>query len=209
LGGHVYFETSTVIITLIKMGKLLKARSKGRTGTITEGKPVVTTLVPDTGGGVTETELLTLAASVEKGSQHPLGRAVVNEAQAQGLTLTPVEAFMAYGGDGAGARLDGRTARVGKPKWFDDRSGWIAAEMAGWVSDFQTHGKTVMVAAENDRLLGLIGVADHMKADSPAAIASLKRQRLETVMLTGENRQAPSLCHLAFDMLNISSANAL
>ncbi len=161
-----------------------------KTGTITEGKPVVTDLVPDTGNGVTENELLMLAASVEKGSEHPLGRAVVKKADALGLTLATPQAFNAHGGDGVEARVNGRLVRVGKPHWFDGQSGVITAETAKRISDFQAQGKTVMAAAEADRLLGLICVSDRIKRDSPSAIDRLKRLGLETVMLTGDNRQA-------------------
>jgi len=161
-----------------------------KTGTITEGKPVVTDLVPDTGNGVTEIELMMLAASVEKGSEHPLGRAVVKNAEASGLALVPPEAFRAHGGDGVEAQVNGRLVKVGKPHWFDERSGLVSAAMAERISVFQAQGKTVMVAAEADRLLGLICVSDRIKADSPSAIARLKKLGLETVMLTGDNPKA-------------------
>ena len=161
-----------------------------KTGTITEGKPVVTDLVPDTGNGVTENELMLLAASVEKGSEHPLGRAVVKKAEASGLTLISTEAFKAHGGDGVEAQVKGRPIKVGKPHWFEGRSGLISAAMNEQISVFQAQGKTVMVAGEANRLLGLICVSDRIKADSPSAIAWLKKRGLETVMLTGDNRQA-------------------
>ena len=135
---------------------------------------MVTDLVPDTGNGVTENELMMLAASVEKGSEHPLGRAVVRKAEASPLTLIPPEAFKAHGGDGVEARVNGRPVKVGKPHWFDERSGLVPAAMAERISAFQAQGKTVMVAAEADRLLGLICVSDRIKADSPSAIARLK-----------------------------------
>ncbi len=161
-----------------------------KTGTITEGKPVVTNLVPDTANGVTENELMMLAASVEKGSEHPLGRAVVKRAEASGLTLATPQAFKAHGGDGVEARVNGRLIKVGKPYWFDEGSGLVSAAMAERISVFQAQGKTVMVAVDADRLLGLICVSDRIKTDSPSAIARLKRLGLETVMLTGDNRQA-------------------
>jgi P-type Cu+ transporter len=160
-----------------------------KTGTITEGKPALTDLVPATDNGITENELLLLAASVEKGSEHPLGRAVVNEAQSAGLTLISPQDFRAHGGHGVEAQVNGRSVQVGKPHWFDGRSGLISPVMAEKISRLQAEGKTVMVAAD-DRLLGLIGVSDRIKIDSPAAIADLKAMGLETVMLTGDNRRA-------------------
>lgn len=161
-----------------------------KTGTITEGKPVVTDLVPDTSNGVTENELMILAASVEKGSEHPLARAVVKKAEASGLTLISPQAFKAHGGDGVKAQVKGRLIKVGKPNWFERRSGLISTAMDERISAFQAQGKTVMVAGETDRLLGLICVSDRIKVDSPAAIAKLKKRGLETIMLTGDNRQA-------------------
>jgi Cu+-exporting ATPase len=131
-----------------------------------------------------------MAGSVEKGSEHPLGRAVVKKAEASGVSLISPEAFTAHGGDGVSAQVQGRLIKVGKPHWFDGQSGLISAEMEERISLFQAQGKTVMVAAETNRLLGLICVADRIKTDSPLAIARLKRRGLETVMLTGDNRQA-------------------
>ncbi len=161
-----------------------------KTGTITEGKPVVIDLVPDTDNGVTEKELVMLAASVEKGSEHPLGRAVVKKAKTTGVALTSPDAFKAHGGHGVEGQVKGRLIKVGQPRWFDGRPGLISTVMNERISTFQAQGKTVMVAVEADRLLGLICVSDRIKADSPSAIASLKKRGLETVMLTGDNHQA-------------------
>jgi P-type Cu+ transporter len=161
-----------------------------KTGTITEGKPVVTDLIPDNGNGVSADELLMLAASLEKGSEHPLGRAVVKKAEESGLTLTSPKAFKAHGGHGVEGQVEGRPIRVGKPHWFEGHPGLVSEALAQRIVDFQAQGKTVMVAGEADRLLGLICVSDRIKADSPSAIAGLKRMGLETVMLTGDNRQA-------------------
>ncbi len=160
-----------------------------KTGTITQGQPVVTDLVPATGRGVTKEELLTLAASVEKGSEHPLGRTVVKKAESSGLRLSSPQAFKAHGGDGVEARVDGRPIRVGKPHWFASAAGLISTEMTARISELQGQGKTVMVAAEADRMLGLIGVSDRIKPDSGSAIARLRQMGLETVMLTGDNQQ--------------------
>ena len=161
-----------------------------KTGTITEGQPAVTDLVPDTGNGVTENELMMLAASVEKGSEHPLGRAIVDKAEALGLELVTPQAFKAHGGDGVEAQVNGRRIKVGKPHWFDAPPGRISAATVERISAYQAQGKTVMVAADADRLLGLICVSDRIKEDSPSAIALLKKLGLKTVMLTGDNQRA-------------------
>ena len=161
-----------------------------KTGTITEGKPVVTDLVAHSENGVTEDRLLTIAASVENGSEHPLGRAVVKKAQTLALALLPAQGFKAHGGDGVEASLDGRLVKVGKPHWFDGPSGLIPEAMNERIAAFQAQGKTVMVVVQADRMMGLLAVADQIKADSPAAIAALNKQGLETVMLTGDNQRA-------------------
>ena len=161
-----------------------------KTGTITEGRPTVTDLIPETGLEMTKDELLTTIASVEKGSEHPLGRAIVARAESAGLTLFPLEAFQAYGGHGVQAQVNGRVIRVGKPNWFDEQPELISAAMRQRIADFQSQGKTVMVAAGEDRMIGLIGVSDRIKADSPAAVDRLRQMGLNTVMLTGDNRRA-------------------
>ncbi len=161
-----------------------------KTGTITEGKPVVTDVLANDDGGVTEAELMTLAASLEKGSEHPLGRAVVERADAMQLSLAAPYDFKAHGGDGVSGNVNGRRLRVGKPHWFDDRAALVPEAVSGRIADFQSQGKTVMVAAEEDRLLGLIAVSDRIKPDSPEAVAALKRMGLRTVMLTGDNQRA-------------------
>jgi Cu+-exporting ATPase len=88
------------------------------------------------------------------------------------------------------ARVDGHTIRVGKPHWFDDQPGLLSPKVAEQTATFQAQGKTVMVVAQNDQIMGLLAVADQIKADSPVAIATLQKQGLKTVMLTGDNQQA-------------------
>ena len=161
-----------------------------KTGTITEGRPVVTDLLPDAESGVTDMELLALAASVEKGSEHPLGRAIVEKATDSSLALLPATDFKAHGGHGVEARVDNRSLWVGKPRWFEDGSVRLSSQTEARIAELQGHGKTVMVAAEADRVLGIIGVSDRIKADSSPAVARLKQMGLETVMLTGDNRLA-------------------
>ncbi|BBO87444.1 heavy metal translocating P-type ATPase [Desulfosarcina ovata] len=161
-----------------------------KTGTITQGKPMVIDLIPNRSEGVTEEDLLRLSASVEQGSEHPLGRAVIEKAKLSGVTLFSAEAFVAHGGDGVSAEVNGRDIRVGKPGWFGDQVGLISEQTIDRISGLQAQGKTVMVAADANTLLGLIGVADQIKPDSPPAVERLKKMGLETVMLTGDNRQA-------------------
>jgi Cu+-exporting ATPase len=157
-----------------------------KTGTITQGKPAVADVVPAGDGELSEDELLRLAASAELGSEHPLGKAVVAEARQRALTLAEPEQFKAHGGFGVEAGIDGSPVRVGKPKWFQAEG---LEKAAGDIRRLQDQGKTVMVVARGDRTLGLIAVADRLKADSREAVADLHRQHLKVVMLTGDNPQ--------------------
>jgi P-type Cu+ transporter len=127
---------------------------------------------------------------VENASEHPLGKAVAKRAQAAGLALDPADDFIAHGGDGVSASVSGRAVRIGKPGWFRDDDAILTSTTQARIDALQEEGKTVMVVAAADRLLGLIGVADRIKDDSPAAVARLKKMGLETVMLTGDNRRA-------------------
>lgn len=181
---------------LVKNSRVLEEATRlttvvlDKTGTITEGRPMVTDLFPDSESSLTDVELLALAASVEKGSEHPLGRAIVEKAAGSGLTLAPAADFKAHGGQGVEARVNDRTLRVGKPNWFEDESVRLSSQTGARIAELQGQGKTVMVAAEADRVLGIIGVSDRIKADSPPAIDRLRKMGLETVMLTGDNRLA-------------------
>lgn len=175
---------------LIKSSRALEAATAvttvvlDKTGTITAGKPAVVAIEP------LETsveQLLAIAASVEKGSEHPLGKAIVKEAERRGLVLDKVEGFKSVGGLGVEGVVAGRVVRVGKPKWFpgpDDKS-----PLAERIATLQKNGHTVMIVAVDERLAGLIAVADTIKDDSAEGIAMLHRLGLKAVMLTGDNRQ--------------------
>ena len=155
-----------------------------KTGTITEGKPALSDIIALDGHLMTQEKLLKLAASVEQGSEHPLGKAIVREAKERDIALSAPENFKSYGGLGVQARVAGHNVRVGKPKWFD---GDFLASANGNIQRLQEEGKTVMVIAQDDRMAGLLAVADQMKPDSREAIESLHHQRLKVVMLTGDN----------------------
>jgi Cu+-exporting ATPase len=157
-----------------------------KTGTITQGKPAVADVVPARGAGLSEDDLLRLAASAELGSEHPLGKAMVAEARRRALKLAEPEQFIAHGGLGVEARVEGVRMRVGKPKWFQADAPEATAED---IRQMQAQGKTVMVVSREGQTAGLIAVADRLKEDSREAIADLHRQRLKVVMLTGDNPQ--------------------
>jgi Cu+-exporting ATPase len=166
----------------------LNAMVLDKTGTITEGKPAVVDVVHLDGVLNTSDEVLQWAASAELGSEHPLGKAIVKAAREQRIDLQDPRNFEAQGGYGVTADVDGRRVRVGKPKWFDDAvDGYAAAREA--VARRQAQGHTVMVLAVDERVAGLIAVADTLKADSKEAIAALHRQKMKVVMLTGDNAE--------------------
>jgi P-type Cu+ transporter len=155
-----------------------------KTGTITEGKPSLTDVVV-LDGGFSPAELLQYAASAEQGSEHPLGRAVVEEARGRGLALEEPEKFLAHGGLGVEARVGEKALRIGKPGWFEN--GLLPVTVGEQVERLQGEGKTVMVVMADGQAVGLLAVADRVKADSHAAVAELHRQHLKVVMLTGDN----------------------
>ncbi len=159
-----------------------------KTGTITLGKPSVTDIVLFNPALKAEDNLLKLAASVEKGSEHPIGRAVVNEAKKRAIELWNPEHFKAYSGLGVEAKLNRSYVRFGKPEWFREIGIDIQkAELE--IGRLQSEGKTVMVLTEEDKLSGLIAVSDTLRPESRKAIEELHAQKLKVIMLTGDNLQ--------------------
>jgi Cu+-exporting ATPase len=159
-----------------------------KTGTITMGKPAVVDIIPLDSGFAGEDQLLKLAASVEKGSEHPLGKAIVNEAQTRGIDLWEPENFKASGGLGVEARIEGEFVKMGKPKWFVD-TGTDIEKANDEIHRLQSEGKTVMVVVKESMLCGLVAVSDSLKPESKTAIEKLQDQNLKVVMLTGDNFQ--------------------
>ena len=178
---------------LFKTSEALEKASKlttvvlDKTGTITRGKPTVAEVLPfeTAGGGVSE--LLMLAASVEKGSEHPLGKAIVAQAESSNLVLPDPVEFKASGGRGVQARVNGARVAVGKPAWIEEELGIATAPLRDRIHDLQSQANTVMVVACDGRLAGLIAVADMLKPDSRQAIQELRALGLKVVMLTGDN----------------------
>jgi P-type Cu+ transporter len=160
-----------------------------KTGTITMGKPVVVDLIVLNGRIRDEQELLRLAASVERGSEHPLGRAVVDEAQRRGIHLSEPGFFKASRGAGVSAKVDGRDVMVGKPAWFKEYPLLLEGQ-EDHIRSLQDQGKTVMVVAVDQEAAGLIAVADQPKPESKESIDALHRQNLEVIMLTGDNARS-------------------
>jgi len=175
---------------LIKSGGALETTHKintiifDKTGTITEGKPEMTDIVPVP--GMDRNRLLQIAASAEKGSEHPLGEAIVRGAEKENLALLKADRFNAITGLGIEVEIDGVRILLGNEKLMAERS--IPLESLGKEADvFASEGKTPMFIAQNNRLAGVIAVADVVKASSAKAIARLQSMGIETVMITGDN----------------------
>ena len=157
-----------------------------KTGTITEGAPRVTDLLP--AEGVTETELLTLAAALESRSEHPLAKAVLADAEAKAITPPEVTDFAALPGNGLAAKLDGMDIYAGNAAFIQTRL-TLPAALAQQAEKLASEGKTPLFFGGAGRLLGLIAVADTIKEDSPEAIRQLQNMGIRVVMLTGDNQR--------------------
>jgi Cu+-exporting ATPase len=138
--------------------------------------------------GFAEAEVLRLAASLERGSEHPLGEAIVQGAAARQVTLADAEDFAAVPGHGVGGQVDGRQVLLGNAKLMRDRHIDIGALQPDW-ERLAEEGKTPMYVAVDERAAGLVAVADTLKPDSKVAITNLRRLGLEVVMLTGDNQR--------------------
>ena len=156
-----------------------------KTGTITEGAPRVTDLLP--AEGVTETELLTLAAALESRSEHPLAKAVLADAEAKAITPPEVTDFAALPGNGLAAKLDGMDIYAGNAAFIQTRL-TLPAALAQQAEKLASEGKTPLFFGGAGRLLGVIAVADTIKEDSPEAIRQLQNMGIRVVMLTGDNQ---------------------
>ncbi len=157
-----------------------------KTGTITKGQPAVTDIV--TSGKVTNDELLRLAASVEKGSEHPLGESIWAEATTRGLVLVEPTGFKAEAGHGVQAEVEGRSVMVGNMRMFQTR-GIPLGNLESEVTRLQSEAKTAMLVAIDNEAAGIIAVADTIKDSSKDAIADLHKMGLQVVMLTGDNQK--------------------
>ena len=178
----ILFRTSEALERLGKVEVIIL----DKTGTITRGQPAVTDIVTD--GSLEVDRLLQLAASVEKGSEHPLGEAIWAEATSRGLSLYESAGFKAEAGFGVEAEIDGQQVSVGNMRMMTER-GFPLNGLQNVVERLQSEAKTVMLAAVNGQVRGVIAVADTLKDGSSEAIASLHRLGLKVVMITGDNHQ--------------------
>ena len=193
---------------LIRSGESLETAHKIRsiifdkTGTLTKGEPSVTDVIvqratfnvekvgPDIEPRTSnvERDVLRLAASLERGSEHPLGEAIVNKAKGDGLALSDVEGFEAVPGHGVRGKVDGRTVLLGNAKLMAD-SGVALGDLSLTAETLAGQGKTAMFVAVEGEAAGVIAVADTLKEHSSDAIRALHRLGIEVVMITGDNRR--------------------
>jgi Cu+-exporting ATPase len=162
----------------------LKAIVLDKTGTLTEGKPSVTDIVAF--NGFKEDEILRYSASAEKGSEHPLGEAIVNRAMKKNLALISPENFNAIAGHGIEATIEGRSLLLGNMKLMRDR-GIPLEELKMKADELSNQGKTPMFVAIGQKPAGIVAVADTLKENSKAAVDALHRMDIEVVMITGDN----------------------
>jgi len=158
-----------------------------KTGTITKGQPEVTDTIP--AKGFQENEVLRLAASIERGSEHPLAQAIIRKAEDEGLELVKLEKFEAITGRGIKGEIEGQsTVLIGNRKLMDEK-GIDYSNLELELERLEEEAKTAMLVAKNNKCVGVIAEADTLKDDSVEAIAELEKLGLQTMMLTGDNRR--------------------
>ena len=176
---------------LIKNAEALELMEKvdtlviDKTGTLTDGKPRVASLITTTGWN--ENDLLRLVASLEQGSEHPLGAAVLEAANSRGLVLANESEFLSHTGRGVSGRVDGKKILIGNERLLDE-NGISAAGLAQKAEELRRGGQTVILIAVDGKEAGLIGIADSIKASAAQALGELKGEGLRLVMLTGDSR---------------------
>ena len=180
-GFGILFKSSEALERAGRVGTVVL----DKTGTITRGQPEVTDLIVRGWEG-REDELLMLAASAERGSEHPLGEAIVAAAGARGLALKDPDRFAAIAGRGVEAEVAGHALLIGTPRLMQER-GYSLDGLAPGMAALQADAKTAVLVAVDGRPAGLIGIADTVKEGSREAIASLQRMGLQVVMITGDN----------------------
>ena len=165
----------------------LKAIAFDKTGTLTKGEPAVSDI--ETLNNISEAEILRIAASLEKLSEHPLAKAIVKNSEESNITLQKAEEFSAITGKGASGKIGGETYYIGNLRLFEELHDNLEPIMER-ISSLQQQGKTVMILGTKDKILGLIAVADQVREQSVQAISELKKAGIaKTIMLTGDNNK--------------------
>jgi len=176
---------------LIKSGEALERLEKvtavvfDKTGTLTKGQPKV---VEVAGFGMDGNAVLSLASAVEKGSEHPLGEAVVEEAKNRGIAVPEASKFEAIAGKGIRAEVGGQAVAVGKPEWLKELGVEVPSEAQATIAEWSGKGSTAIGVASDDKLQGLVALADVLKNEAHAAVKSLSKAGLNVVMITGDSK---------------------
>jgi Cd2+/Zn2+-exporting ATPase len=177
--------------SLVKKGATIEAMAKvtavafDKTGTLTFGRPTLTTIQPL--GQMTETELLRLAAIAEKLSEHPLGRAVVQAALAQGVGVPDPEEFTVLAGLGVRARIDEGEVVIGRPRLLSEQGISVQEDVVARATNLAAVGRTVILVALNSQVVGMLVLEDTLREDSGQVITRLKKLGIRTVLVTGDN----------------------
>jgi Cu+-exporting ATPase len=176
----VLFKNAEAIEIMKKVNTLVV----DKTGTLTVGKPKLVEIVP--AAGFDEKEILYLAASIERGSEHPLAAAIVKGAEDKGVAMTNVESFESITGKGVTGIVEGRTILLGNRKFLDDM-GIDPGDLSKMAEDMRSDGQTVMFVSVDGKAAGLVGVADPIKETTHEAIEGLHKDGVNVVMLTGDS----------------------
>ncbi len=177
----ILFKSSAALETT----RRLQVIALDKTGTITRGEPDITDVIP--ADGFSEVDVLRLAASAERGSEHPLGEAIVRAAQGRNLQLVQPEAFEAESGLGIQAVIEGRQILVGSPRFVTNRQIVLEVHFQNQIEALQGQGRTAVVLVVDGQAAGVIGIADTIKPGSREAVSALQNLGLEVVMITGDN----------------------
>ena len=176
---------------LIKNSEALEIAEKittvvfDKTGTLTKGKPEVTDIIPI---GLPAETLLSLAASVENNSQHPLAHAVVRRAKLDGVKIEAAEQFTTFGGKGVSGRVMGEEVLAGNRALMHENGITIETGAESAIARSEREGKTAVIIAVGGKITGVIAIADTLKEAAPAAVAGLKTMGIDVIMITGDNR---------------------
>lgn len=178
----ILFKTAAA---LENCGKV-KVVALDKTGTITEGEPKVTDVIPF--GGYAESDLIRLAVSLEKKSEHPLAKAIMQKGEQDGVLAESAEDFEIMPGNGLMAKIGGKTVIGGSEKFIDEKTK-LPSELRIKCESLAEQGKTPLLFARDDEVVGIIAVADTIKSESGRAIAELKKMGIKVIMLTGDNKR--------------------
>ena len=178
----ILFKTAAA---LENCGKV-KVVALDKTGTITEGEPKVTDVIPV--GGNTESDLIRLAVSLEKKSEHPLAKAIMQKGEQDGVSAESAEDFEIMPGNGLSAKIGGKAVIGGSEKFIDEKTK-LPSELRIKCESLAEQGKTPLLFARDDEVVGIIAVADTIKSESGRAIAELKKMGIKVIMLTGDNER--------------------